>query len=142
MSKINVENLLIESATKYAEKANGRSSLSVGIAYSDNVTRMTISNNLCSKLNLDDELYVGVAVKEKSIILSKNNIANMEKFKISKKNNTIYNKALIEGIVKSLNLISHFKQHTSISFHQINIDEEKNIAVVIAELSNNQEKKL
>lgn len=134
MANINISKLEVTSATQYAVKSTGKGALSLGVTYSDNGTRLTLSNGLCSALDLNKEVYIGVSIQNNCIVLSKNDIANMEHFKLSKKGNTVYKKALVEGIVNSLGLNAHFEKHTSITFQNIEIDDKENVAIVTIHL--------
>ena len=131
MSNVNLSELKIAPATKFAVKSTGKGALSLGITYSCNGTRLTLSNGLCSALGLDNEVYIGVSIQNNCIVLSKNDAPNMEHFKLSKKGNIVYNKALVEGIVNRLKLNTHFEKHTSITFQDIEIDDEENIAAIM-----------
>ena len=51
MANINISKLEVTSATQYAVKSTGKGALSLGVTYSDNGTRLTLSNGLCSALD-------------------------------------------------------------------------------------------
>ena len=130
MSKINLTKLGIESAAKYVDNANRRGKYSIGLTYSTNGTRVTLSNALYSSLELKDRVYVGIATNEGGVVFSKQKVKGLEECKISGKSNAIYNATLVKGIVNAFELNEFYETHSSQSFHNIEIDEEQGVALV------------
>jgi len=99
MSKINLKKYSIEAVSNYDERRSNMGRISVSITYSNNGMRMTLSKELCSMLEVEDSVYIGISIKEGCIIISTEKLANMEKFKMSSDGRTIYSSSLIRGIV-------------------------------------------
>lgn len=130
MSKINLKKYSIEAVSKYDERRSNMGRISVSITYSNNGMRMTLSKELCSMLEVEDSVYIGISIKEGCIIISTEKLANMEKFKMSSDGRTIYSSSLIRGIVNAFELDEYYEEHSSRSFYDIDLDEEACIAVV------------
>lgn len=133
MSKINLKKYSIEAVSNYDERRSNMGRISVSITYSNNGMRMTLSKELCSMLEVEDSVYIGISIKEGCIIISTEKLANMEKFKMSSDGRTIYSSSLIRGIVNAFELDEYYEEHSSRSFYDIDLDEESCIAVVQVE---------
>lgn len=103
------------------------------------IKSISLSSSLYNILDLDDTVYVSLSTNAGCIILSKVLLKNSEMFSISPKTRAVYKSTLVEGIVNAFELDDYFTEHTSITFDDIEIDSEKNIAKINLNLEYEEE---
>lgn len=136
MAKINFSDVMDElsspeefAATK--SSSGGSSVLGITITYNRNGKRLTITKALADKLDIGDTVMIAISPSNRLIIIG----AEFEGGTTYSCSTTvgkpiIYNSALVEGVVCGMGLKTYFESHTSISYHEIQIDEENNVAFI------------
>ncbi len=110
---------------------SSRGVYSVSITYNRNGKRLSITNALASRLELEGYVRIGLLPDKRYLILSKDS-EELDEYEYSDTSSRpiIYDSGLVEGIVYGFGLESVYENRTSVSFSNVKFDD-KNLAVVI-----------
>lgn len=136
MDNFNLDELQSEivSPSQFAKNksSGGGSSLGMSMTYNENGKRCTFTLGIKKLLDIDTSVCIALIPSSRLVLVGK----DFKGGTVYKCSNTaskpiIYNSTLVEGFVNAFGLGELYANgRTSISFHNVEIDEDNNIAVI------------